>query len=427
MSSTNQTQTPATSSAAPIALWQCSDRLCNTGQTYNDREKEGRKVVSHFFGRNKTATKAIHNDVWHWQCRKGYQRAKYAADNGSVTDRKNFWLSPLRDQLIRIKIWRPAADFTIQLSKPAKTRLNNYHSILRRNGQNTQDAVRQVTIPPKLSKSGKPLTLDLADSILPDHAEHIDTHFAGSHHSSDYILDTIFPWIEQEFASGAMTTMPPIEFLINDLQPGELTTDPATNYSRWTAQVDGHSYASPLPSGPRPKRKAKEVDSVPAKRPRLILKAPSSPPISPKTRPPIRLSLKNPGFTKPTTSAFEPFRDPFAAERARDEAAARELLALGEREREGVEGRARPPSRAGQLPLYVPPPPLPPRSVATGRARGGRPKRARSARVVVVEVRRDGEESEEEEGEESEGSDGELAGPIMSRGMVFAGAKRKRR
>jgi hypothetical protein len=56
--------------------WHCSDPDCTSGQTSQDRTKYGRKVISDFFGRNKTATKAIDDEVWHWQCRKGYQVSK---------------------------------------------------------------------------------------------------------------------------------------------------------------------------------------------------------------------------------------------------------------------------------------------------------------------------------------------------------------
>ncbi|EME83118.1 uncharacterized protein MYCFIDRAFT_174594 [Pseudocercospora fijiensis CIRAD86] len=397
---TKQTKTSTT-----VIPWKCSDRLCNSGQTYQNRNEVGRKVVSDFFGRNKNATKAIDDDVWHWQCRKGYQRAKYAADKGSAIDQKTFYMTHLRDQLIRIKLWRPEATFTIQLSKPAKTRLDRYHSILRRNGNDIQDATNQIAVPAKAGKSSKPLALALADGVKPDHAEHIDSNFSGQGRATDFILDTIFPWIEQEFSSGAMTVMPPVEFLINEPQPGEVTTDPATNYERWTALLDGAVYGTDANSK---KRKASQDDGAPAaaaattpKRRRLILKvSPPSPAVSPRSRPPIKLSLKKPAARLPP--APEPFVDPFALERERDEAAARELLRL--REEKPLPRLVRP---GDSLPLYVPPPPPVP---------GG----GRAALRARLRMR------EEESGEES-GDGGDLAGPIMSRGMVFAAAKGKKK
>ncbi|KXS94541.1 hypothetical protein AC578_7490 [Pseudocercospora eumusae] len=395
---TKQTKTSTTISSAPVVPWKCSDRLCTSGQTYQNRNEVGRKVVSDFFGRNKNATKAIDDDVWHWQCRKGYQRAKYAADKGSAIDQKTFYMTHLRDQLIRIKLWRPEATFTIQLSKPAKTRLDRYHSILRRNGNNVQDATDQITVPAKAGKSSKPLALALADGIKPDHAEHIDSNFSGAGRATDFILDTIFPWIEQEFSSGAMTLMPPIEFLLSDPQPGELVTDPATNYDRWTALLDGRGSGTNVDPGTSKKRKASGDDDDAAaattpKRPRLILKLSPSSGVSPRSRPPIKLSLKKKKKTPPAS-----FIDPFALDREKDLAAARGLLSLGRQE-------VRPARPGDSLPLYVPPPPPVP---------GG----GRAALRAKVRVR-------EEESEES-GDDGEFAGPIMSRGMVFAGAKRRR-
>ena len=44
--------------------WKCGNRLCCTGQTWFDREQSGRKNISQFLGRNKKATKTIHEDVW---------------------------------------------------------------------------------------------------------------------------------------------------------------------------------------------------------------------------------------------------------------------------------------------------------------------------------------------------------------------------
>ncbi|KXS99206.1 hypothetical protein AC579_7836, partial [Pseudocercospora musae] len=140
------------------------------------------------------------------------------------------------------------------------------------------------------------------------------------------------------------------------------------------------------------------------KRPRLILKV--SPPstssgVSPRSRPPIKLSLKKKRVSPPPASAREPFIDPFALEREKDLAAARGLLSLGQQE-------VRPARPGDSLPLYVPPPPPVP---GGGRA-------ALRARLQMRE--------EESGGEESDGDDGELTGPIMSRGMVFAAAKRRR-
>lgn len=52
--------------------WNCCTNPCRSGQ---EREKKGdfsRKAVSDFFGRNKVATRNIHEDVWHLQCRSEY-------------------------------------------------------------------------------------------------------------------------------------------------------------------------------------------------------------------------------------------------------------------------------------------------------------------------------------------------------------------
>ena len=58
--------------------------VCEENCTIEEQDEvEDRKVISHFFGRNKTCTLKIRNEWWCVYCRKHYQRTKYRCTTGS--------------------------------------------------------------------------------------------------------------------------------------------------------------------------------------------------------------------------------------------------------------------------------------------------------------------------------------------------------
>ncbi|PTU25225.1 hypothetical protein P175DRAFT_0422955, partial [Aspergillus ochraceoroseus IBT 24754] len=59
-----------------------------------------RKVISHIFGRNKTATKLFPAHVWIHYCRKHYQRARYRSSQWPFTQ-----CELLGDSLARMQAW----------------------------------------------------------------------------------------------------------------------------------------------------------------------------------------------------------------------------------------------------------------------------------------------------------------------------------
>ncbi|USW53635.1 hypothetical protein Slin15195_G069540 [Septoria linicola] len=246
------------SSTTPQKLWSCSDRDCASGQTSQPRHKTGRKVTSDTFGRNKNPTKAIPDDVWHWQCRSGYQTSKYAAEKAGPEGPGLLYLRHLRQQLVRIKLWRPECTFVVQLSLPAKGRLDRYHTALRQNGGDQAAARAAIAVQPKVGRSEKTLPLSFAEAVSPAHADHIDTHFAGQERPVDFLLDNILTWIEDEFDHGGMVQMPPVEFLINDPGGDETVNNPADNFQAW---LDHHAAAAPTsPAGGAMKRRREDDD-----------------------------------------------------------------------------------------------------------------------------------------------------------------------
>lgn len=71
-----------------------------------------RKVVSHFFGRNKASTKLFPDAVWVHYCRKHYQRARYRADQWPFTQ-----CELLLESLSRMEQWDGVESFEIILRR----------------------------------------------------------------------------------------------------------------------------------------------------------------------------------------------------------------------------------------------------------------------------------------------------------------------
>lgn len=189
-----------------------------------------RKFTSDFFGRNKSETSAIPDGVWAFVSRKDYQRSKYASEK-SAGAYQTFWLSALRTQLIRLRLWRPEANYEVKLLARAGERLSAYNAELVRNGDDIAAAQSTVFVEQIIGKKG-PIPISNADAIDPIQAQHIQTNFAGIR-SIDYILDTILPWIRRSLRSGALARMPPIEFLVQASTTGDTINEPSKNYEMW--------------------------------------------------------------------------------------------------------------------------------------------------------------------------------------------------
>lgn len=221
--------------------WSCANLGCNTGMTWVPRDTKdpktgkgpmGRKCISNFFGRNKGATKLIDNEVWHIYCRKDYQRARYAAEHGTADELARQVIDNLREQLVRLKLWRPNALFQIQLDKGASDRLNNYFALLRQHG-NDEAAALAALPAPKDPKKVKP-----EEAFPPALAEEFNRRFktADKAATADYeAVEAVIAWSEAHIDAGNSTVFVPVEFLINPVQPGETVNDVATNFADWEA------------------------------------------------------------------------------------------------------------------------------------------------------------------------------------------------
>ena len=219
--------------------WCCANLNCSTGMTWVPRDHKdpqtgkgpmGRKVISQFFGRNKGPTKLIPNDVWHYFCRKDYQRSRYAAEHGTATELATQVITNLRDQLIRLKLWRPDALFQVQLDKGATDRLNKYLALLRQHGNN--EAATAAALPaPKDLKKVKP-----EEAFPCSLSEVFNQRFAtpGKEATATYDdIENLITWSENEITAGNSTVFVPAEFLINPIQPDETVNDVTDNFANW--------------------------------------------------------------------------------------------------------------------------------------------------------------------------------------------------
>ncbi|GAB7334526.1 hypothetical protein MBLNU13_g06513t1 [Cladosporium sp. NU13] len=219
--------------------WSCANLGCTTGMTWVPRDTKdsktgkgpmGRKVISNFFGRNKGATKLIDNEVWHIYCRKDYQRARYAAEHGTADELARQVIGNLREQLVRLKLWRPDALFQIQLDKGASDRLNNYFALLRQHG-NDEAAALAALPAPKDPKKVKP-----EEAFPPALAEEFNRRFktADKAATAKYdAIEAVIAWSEAHIDAGNSTVFVPVEFLINHIQDGETVNDVANNFADW--------------------------------------------------------------------------------------------------------------------------------------------------------------------------------------------------
>jgi hypothetical protein len=237
--------------------WQCANRNCNSGQTWHERDSFGRKVISHFFGRNKKQTNLIDKNVWHNYCRKDYQRRTYRAkahsEKAQSTEEAEsvktksamasckFYIDNINMQLRRIQLWRPQAKFNVQLSKGAHDRMGKYYKELNKNGGDEDGAEWAVTKPAVINAKGKEKPGRLEDIFPIKKMEEFDDEYCGPDFGFDD-LEVIMGWVQAQVDNGNIRSMPPMEFLINKPEENEKIIDPTTNYERWTAYCDDLGY-----------------------------------------------------------------------------------------------------------------------------------------------------------------------------------------
>ena len=231
--------------------WPCANRDCHSGQTYYDREGNnkamGRKSISQFFGRNKKETNNVDANVWHNYCRKDYQRAKYNADKKGAKGVADWQVEQIEHQLLRMHVWRPDATFKVQLSKLMMKRSTSWHTAMRRNNNNVAQATAAYDqeYPKKLSKRKvkDAVTGEMEETPpTPEEAfpvsevDDFDKNFCSG--GQTYIgVHSVIARIKSMLHNREITSVPPIEILIEPEHFGETVNDPAKNYVKWCEHV----------------------------------------------------------------------------------------------------------------------------------------------------------------------------------------------
>lgn len=241
--------------------WKCANRMCATGMTWFKRgngtgtDGFGRKACSHWFGRNKRETGYIDNEVWHWFCRKCYQRSQYQAKSKKTESTGNILVKrhvdTLRMQIIRLQFWRPRMTFKIQLLKGAKDRLAQYHKVINRPGASEFDAIEAVEFVATTTSNGKEKKPRAEHEFPIKLIEHFDYTYVGKGKTYNDLTE-ICKWIDDLNEDGEAPCDPPVEFLPSALAEDELVVDPIgppDNYDRWTAYCDAAAEQSPASEG----------------------------------------------------------------------------------------------------------------------------------------------------------------------------------
>jgi hypothetical protein len=84
-----------------------------------------RRIVSHYFGRNKRGTRAIPESAWVFYCRQHYQRARYRQPEHEYAQMQ---MRLVRQTVEELEVWGGVTDFTIRLRKRAVLQLKNEKS-----------------------------------------------------------------------------------------------------------------------------------------------------------------------------------------------------------------------------------------------------------------------------------------------------------
>lgn len=139
--SESEEKTPDISPERETAQSKTSCEFAGTCQMGTEPHTHYRKIISHFFGRNKSATKVFPDYVWVHYCRKHYQRARYRAGQWPFTQ-----CDLLIESLSRMEDWGGVQSFEVILRRREQER--------RSNANTDGDASGSADSSPSLSGSG---------------------------------------------------------------------------------------------------------------------------------------------------------------------------------------------------------------------------------------------------------------------------------
>lgn len=200
------------------------------------------------FGRNKKETKRIPEQVWHYRCRICYQQTAYWQEKLTKIQkgmaRVDSWLT----QITRIEIWWPTATFDVQLKHGARVLLHEAH---RREhlspGISKAELDEAMKQEPKMNRHDQPIPLRPEHDFPVSEMRELDAYFCGPDKRISHLRE-ILEWTRERFQSGKITTMPPIEFLIDEPIESEILNPPEDNYAIWARTEDPRVTLPPIDS-----------------------------------------------------------------------------------------------------------------------------------------------------------------------------------
>ena len=178
----------------------------------------------------------------------------------------------LQIQMKRLQIWRPDALFTIQLTKSMTLLVSLWETELRHAKNDVQKAREAYDKKISLAKSkkdkksekvnveqpavdmkGKPkaikkkIPMPEPETVFPvELADDFVNEYCGENKDYNDII-VLLANTQSMLDNKTLTWMPPVEFLINEMQPNETVTAAGENYDRWVALEDGKQYTGPPP------------------------------------------------------------------------------------------------------------------------------------------------------------------------------------
>ncbi|KAF8429618.1 hypothetical protein EV426DRAFT_703415 [Tirmania nivea] len=162
-----------------------------------------RKVVSHFFGRNKLATRKIPKHLWVYFCRKHYQRSRYRNPRGFAC----LQIQLVQTQIGNLRRWGGVIDWTVKVRRREEMRSRTNTGVNQGSEATNHDgdgggvgepmAVRAVT---RRRASG-------AGGTIPTHY----LQYVGEHKTMDEVTDLVEA-IQQDMESNG-GTFPDLELL----------------------------------------------------------------------------------------------------------------------------------------------------------------------------------------------------------------------
>ncbi|KAK6440857.1 hypothetical protein LTR95_002921 [Oleoguttula sp. CCFEE 5521] len=242
--------------------WRCANLQCKSGMTWYNNDDLKRKSISNFFGRNKTATKRIDNKVWHIVCRKCYQvKYSYNTKKPETCIKVAPELTELiRQQLERIKLWRPDATFTIDLHKTAKDRKNKFASLLIQHCD--KDTAHSLMPPVTISKSQqKPIV----EEMFPvEYSIDFDAKYLGADNKTRSFdeVEEMLNWSLERVGASKSPCITPFEILLNELPPQKKPVSTKGNFEKWEAlQAEKQDAAEAGDDTEKPQKTVKKAKS----------------------------------------------------------------------------------------------------------------------------------------------------------------------